>query len=512
VDTTVSDCHFVCLAAGILVDLQWRLYTFGHTLNPTAPIRLQAFTPLVLGQTRMGNFVTTAVISGGLVCLIAAGVVLYASERIGRRRGTREQLPAWGRAAAIVATAAAVGSGATAQASPPASVLQMQIDSASPGAILHVPPGVYSGPVVIRGPLTVIADPGAIIDGGGAGSVVTIAGDAVVFRGFSVRNSGRTVTEEAAGITVTGSRHDIEDNRIEDVYFGIHIGGGSHSIVKNNIITPGVSHGARPGHGISVWNLTDSQLLGNRISEARDGIYLSFTDRILVSDNVVTRSRYGLHSMYSRDACFERNAATANLLGAALMMSERLVLRENRIEAHRDGAAAYGVLLKDIGDLIAEGNLILANRVGIYAEGVPSKPTHDAVLTGNVIAGNEVGLALQSNAALTIAGNRIADNLTDVRPLGRELSPAMRWSRNGRGNSWSQYRGYDANHDGIGDVPFTVADGMDALVRRNPLVKAFLYTPAHLALEAAARMLYRQPPVLVDDFPLMAPAVRGRDD
>jgi nitrous oxidase accessory protein len=502
------------LSVGILADLQWRLYTFGHTLNPTAPIRLHAFTPLVLGQTRMGNFVTTAMVSGGLFCLIAAGAVLYGSERIGRRRVSRAGPPSWSRVAAIVALAAAVGTGAAARASTPASALQTRIDSASPGGTVHVPPGVYSGPLVIHGPLTVIADPGAIIDGGGIGSVVTIAGDEVVFRGFTLRNSGRTVTEEAAGITVTGSRHDIEDNRIEDVYFGIHIGGGSHSIVKNNIIIPGATHGARPGHGISVWNLTDSQLLGNRISEARDGIYLSFTDRIRVSDNVVTSSRYGLHSMYSRDARFERNVARANLLGAALMMSERLALRENRIEAHRDGAAAYGVLLKDIGDLVAAGNLILANRVGIYAEGVPSKPTHEAVLTGNVIAGNEVGLALQSNAALTIADNRIADNLSDVRPLGRELSPAMRWSRNRRGNSWSQYRGYDANHDGIGDVPFTVVDGMDALVRRDPLVKAFLYTPAHLALEAAARMfpLYRQPPVLVDDFPLMAPAVGARND
>ena len=138
----------------------------------------------------------------------------------------------------------------------------------------------------------------------------------------------------------------------------------------------------------------------------------------------------------------------------------------------------------------------------------PSDSSRAAVLTNNVIAGNEVGLALQRNAALTIAGNRIADNLTDVRPLGSELSPDMRWSQNGRGNSWSQYRGYDADRDGIGDVPYTVVDGMDALVRRNPLVQAFLYTPAHLALEAAARMfpLYRQPPVLVDDRPLMRPA------
>jgi nitrous oxidase accessory protein len=367
---------------------------------------------------------------------------------------------------------------------------------------------------VIRGPLTVIAEPGAVIDGGGTGSVVTIAGDDVVFRGFTVRNSGRTVTEEAAGITVTGSRHQIDGNRIEDVYFGIHIGGGNRCTVSRNTITPGVSHGARPGHGISVWNLSDSHIVGNRITEARDGIYLSFTDRNVIGGNVVTKSRYGLHSMYSHDVRFEQNEVTGNLLGAALMMSDRLVLRENRIQAHRQGAAAYGVLLKDIGDLVAERNLILANRVGIYAEGVPSQPLREAFLTDNVIAANEVGLALQSNAALTVANNRIADNLTDVRPLGRELSAGMRWSRNGRGNSWSQYRGYDADGDGIGDVPYKVSDAMDALVRRNPLVQVFLYTPAHLALEAAARMfpLYRQAPVLVDEHPLMTAAVRGGDD
>jgi nitrous oxidase accessory protein len=87
----------------------------------------------------------------------------------------------------------------------------------------------------------------------------------------------------------------------------------------------------------------------------------------------------------------------------------------------------------------------------------------------------------------------------------------MRWSRDGRGNSWGQYRGYDADGDGIGDMPHRVDDAMDALLRRNPLIQAFLYTPAHLAIEAAARMfpLYRHAPVLIDDRPLMAAAVRG---
>jgi hypothetical protein len=49
-------------------------------------------------------------------------------------------------------------------------------------------------------------------------------------------------------------------------------------------------------------------------------------------------------------------------------------------------------------------------------------------------------------------------------------------------------------------------------MRRSPGTQAFLYTPAHLALEAAARMfpLFNQPPVLIDDRPLMAAASRGK--
>jgi nitrous oxidase accessory protein len=137
---------------------------------------------------------------------------------------------------------------------------------------------------------------------------------------------------------------------------------------------------------------------------------------------------------------------------------------------------------------------------------VSPDPSQSAVFQRNVIAGNEVGLALQSTAALTFTGNRIAENLADVRPLGRTLSAGMRWTSGGRGNSWGQYRGYDADGDGIGDVPHRVGDAVDALLRRNPLIQAFLYTPAHLALEAGARMfpLYSERPFAVDERPLMS--------
>ena len=70
---------------------------------------------------------------------------------------------------------------------------------------------------------------------------------------------------------------------------------------------------------------------------------------------------------------------------------------------------------------------------------------------------------------------------------------------------WGEYRGYDADGNGIGDIPHRVDAVMDALLQRTPLAQAFLYTPAHLALEAAARMfpLSRRQPVLVDPAPLM---------
>jgi nitrous oxidase accessory protein len=499
----------------VLVDLQRWLYTFGHSLDPHAPIRLKPFTPLVVGRSAMGNFQSSGMVGTGLLCLIAAALVLALDTPLRRWLDARSRRVSDARRHTAMAAAAVLTLGVVqclAAAEPPS--LRERLLAAAPGSTVVVEGGVYQGAVLVRGPLTVIGRDRPVIDGNGSGSVVTIEGSGVVFRGFVVRNSGRNVTEEAAGITVTGDRHVVEDNDVHDVYFGIHIAGGAQHVVQDNRIAPGEKHGARPGHGISVWHVRDAIVRRNRITAARDGIYLSFTDGVVVAQNDVRHCRYGVHSMYSENATVAGNQLTANLLGAALMMSDRLVLRGNRIEQHREGAAAYGVLLKDIGDLRAEDNRILANRIGIYAEGVPSQAGRHAVMARNVIAGNEVGLALQSNAALTMTGNTIAENLADVRALGRQLSPSMAWSSNGRGNAWSEYRGFDADRDGIGDLPHRVDDAMDALVSRNPMVQALLYTPAHRAIEAAAHMfpLFRQQPLLTDAHPLMRPPSRRPPD
>ncbi len=485
----------------VLGDMQHWLYRYGHALDPDAPLRQEPFTPLVLGISRIGQFESTARLAGGLGLIIAAGVILLVGYFV--MRLFRKQF--WAdvsMARPITAASILLLSGAAL----PGATLQARIDAAPPRSTVTVERGLYNERLIIRKPLALIAPHGAVIDGGGIGSVITIDTDGVEVRGFTIRNSGRKTTEEAAGIDVRGSNHRIAGNIVTDVHFGIHMTEGHGSVVANNVIRPGRGGGYRAGDGINLWYVKNSLLTGNRVSAARDGIYLSFTDGVIVRQNQITRSRYGIHSMFSENVTVEQNLSRENLLGAALMNSNRLSFRGNRIERNRTGATAYGILLKDIGELVLENNEIIRNRIGIYADNAPDRQDRTAVVRRNLFLGNGTAFALQSNVRLTVTGNDVIDNLCEVRNEGAMLS-SISWSHQGVGNYWSDYRGYDKDADGVGETPFTVAGVLDYLLQKNPLARTFVHTPAHRALDVAARMfpLFRTDPLLIDPHPLMRP-------
>jgi nitrous oxidase accessory protein len=436
-------------------------------------------------------------VSWGYFALLGAALALYAGGRIGRKPA----LAGLARAASLLALCLFASREGLAEIP-----LRERIANTPPGGILTVRGGVHQGPLVIRGPISVIGLDWPTVDGGGSGSVIEIAGDSVVLRGFHIRGSGRHVSEEAAGVKASGSGHLIESNRIEDVYFGIHLAQGSANVVRGNRIAPGERDGERPGHGISLWYQKEARVVGNHVAHARDGIYLSFADDTTVSDNEVEDSRYGIHSMSSKGVAFERNRLRGNLLGAALMYSQELSMTGNLVEGHREGATAYGILLKDIDELLLADNAILRNRVGLYADTTPLGRDREAIVRGNLFSGNDTALALQSNVRLTFTGNRIENNLTVVRTEGAALV-SNRWSSDGRGNYWDGYQGYDRDGDGVGDLPYRYEAVMNEILKRQPLARAFVYTPAHLALETASRLfpVFRAEPLVVDEFPLMTP-------
>ena len=64
------------IPVGALLDVQWRLYQFGHDLNPEAALRIDEFTARVVGPTHVVNFTTWAWPGSALLVIWLAGFLL----------------------------------------------------------------------------------------------------------------------------------------------------------------------------------------------------------------------------------------------------------------------------------------------------------------------------------------------------------------------------------------------------------------------------------------------------
>jgi copper chaperone NosL len=78
---------------GALVDVQFRLWQVGHSLDATAPIRVAPFTPRVVGPTTLMNF-TVEGYPGTALVLIAVAAALVTSAPLVARRPTHQGGPA----------------------------------------------------------------------------------------------------------------------------------------------------------------------------------------------------------------------------------------------------------------------------------------------------------------------------------------------------------------------------------------------------------------------------------
>ena len=101
--------------------------------------------------------------------------------------------------------------------------LQPLIDAAAEGAELKLAPGTYTGPVVVNKPLILDGGGAATIDGGGKGSVLTLATDGATVRNLKLVNSGSSFDGVDAGVQVRGNFNVISDNEIDDCLFGVDL-------------------------------------------------------------------------------------------------------------------------------------------------------------------------------------------------------------------------------------------------------------------------------------------------
>lgn len=77
----------VVFPIGVVADLGYWLWRFGHSLDPSAPIRVDPFMPAIIGKSTVVQFATHAVFGWGfLLSAVTAGIALYNITTWGKRR------------------------------------------------------------------------------------------------------------------------------------------------------------------------------------------------------------------------------------------------------------------------------------------------------------------------------------------------------------------------------------------------------------------------------------------
>lgn len=367
------------------------------------------------------------------------------------------------------------------------------------GGTLSVPAGVYPGPIVLDRPVTLVGEQGAILDGGGTGDVVQITASDVALRGFVIRNTGDVLDRENSGVVSTAPRTTIEDNRLEDVLFGVYLKSSPGSIVRGNTITSKALELPRRGDCIRLWASDDGVVEDNVITKGRD-VVMWYSENLTVRRNTVTDSRYGLHFMYAGDATVEDNRLLDNSVGVFLMYTKNLTLRRN-VMARNRGPSGFGIGIKDVDGADIRDNLLIDNRVGIHIDNSPSNVDLTHRFEGNILAYNDIGLGFLPNVSRNeFTGNAFCDNVQQVAVFGGGKFEGNSFTVDGRGNYWGDYRGFDLDGDGLGDLEHRVAGVFENLMDRQPKLRLFLFSPAQQAIESAAKA-----------FPVVEPEVRAID-
>jgi nitrous oxidase accessory protein len=519
----------VAVPIGFALDLWfWQQWAVTH-LDPQAALnkiadRVQA---RLVGRYQVAQFKVDASFQEGFwLAVVAAANALgfLFAERRRRASAAPAGAPAAARpvlagAAALVLLAPAAGA-ATLEVGAGArfTTIGAAVAAAAPGDTVLVRAGVWRERVRVDRPLVLETREGAVLDGGGAGTVVLVTRGPSTVRGFAVRGSGDSLLEEDAGVKLLGAPDSaVEDCRVEDALFGIMARSSPRARIAKNRVTGKALPIPRQGDGIRLQDASGSSIEDNVVERSRD-LAIWHSNGCVARRNEVSGSRYGLHYMYCDDNVFEDNVFTGNQTGGAIMYSRRLELRRNRFAGSR-GPSAYGLLIKVADDVLAERNWFTDNTRGVFLEDAPSSLRASCTIRENVIGGNDVGVALQPSVSrVAFLANAFLANRVQVETLGQARGETNVWSRDGRGNYWSDYAGFDADGDGVGDTPYRLDRFFEDLAGRWPAVGLLRLGPATQALETAARAfpVVKPRPALTDAHPLIrmpgvlgAPPARG---
>ncbi|QHI36916.1 hypothetical protein IMCC3317_22860 [Kordia antarctica] len=313
--------------------------------------------------------------------------------------------------------------------------------------------------IVVDKPLTIIGENFPVIDGEDKGEIIRITSDNVTIDGLFIINVGTSYTSDHAAIRVVRSENFVIQNVVlEKLFFGIYIEKSNHGKIYHNKIIGDAQDEYNSGNGIQLWYSKNILVEKNIVQKVRDGIYLEFSDNIIINENTSTNNlRYGLHFMFSNDDLYTNNTFENNGAGVAVMFSKRIKMLHNTFKKNW-GTAAFGLLLKEINDAEIKDNVFEENTVAINIEG-----SNRVTYSGNDFISNGYAIkVLGACYANTFEKNNFLYNSFDVSYYNKINDNVFQH------NYWSSYTGYDLDKDGIGDVPYRPVKLFSYVVNKTP--------------------------------------------
>jgi len=375
------------------------------------------------------------------------------------------------------------------------------VQAAKPGDHIVVRAGTYpTQDVRVDRRVTITGEGWPVLDAGGEHQVLVIVADSVTVTGLVFRNVATSFVNDRAAVRVDGvTACDVHDNRFERTFFGVYLARTRDCRVTGNRFRGAYRSEATSGNAVHLWNTVGTVVERNEVTGHRDGIYLEFARHARVADNESHDNfRYGLHFMFSDSCAYERNLFTRNGAGVAVMYTNVVVMTGNRF-LENEGPTAYGLLLKDINDSRVEGNVFRRNTVALHLEG-----SNRIKVLGNDFESNGWAVRLLGNSdGGRLERNRFVANSFDLSTNAASTTATL------DANEWDEYRGYDLDRDGFGDVPFRPVRLFAILVQDNEPALILLRSLFIELLDVAERVLpVLSPQGLVDHRPVVRKASR----
>ena len=370
------------------------------------------------------------------------------------------------------------------------------ITLAKAGDTLIVHGGWYKeGNIIIDKKIVFLGKDLPVLDGEKKHEVLSIHADSVVVDGFKVIRSAYATITDPCGIKVYNKSHVlIQNNVLDDNFFGIYLQNSQNCIIKNNTLKAYGKEEQKLGNGIHCWKSKDILIIANRIDGHRDGIYFEFVTNSVIWRNIANNNiRYGLHFMFSNDDAYITNVFKNNGAGVAVMFTKNVKMFNNYFEENW-GDSAYGLLLKEIADSYIFNNRFARNTSGIYMEG-----TSRIKVEKNSFESNGWGMKIQASCMENeIVNNNFLKNTFDISTNGSLVLNTF------NENYWDKYEGYDLDKDGMGDVPYHPLSLFAVLTENTPssmlLYRSFMIT----LLDKSEKVLPSiTPDNFVDNKPLM---------